>query len=211
MNMISCSQWIPWLDLVGDSLYHIQNISNKYQELTDISLVRRSSKHSMQCYVKMIGPPMLSLPRWLTPWKNWKWHESALRSCVLPASVVTQTLHGVQVYKWSPKRTEPSDRAAIIVDSDIGPSLNRILCPIYMIFGTTGGYDNLQQDRLLKGYHQIPVAEEDYARSVQDRNWNSPQLFKFLRRLLGWRTRPKRSIDSWTAWWATCQVFFLSI
>ena len=137
-----------------------------FPEITDAARASSSSKHGVECYIHMTGPPVRTAPRRLTPEKlamAKKYFEQmcAAGICRWSDSPWSSGLHMVPKKDGTARPCGDYRRLNERTSGDAYP-----IPHVHDFAQGLAGCKVFSKIDLVKGYHQVPVREEDVPKTA---------------------------------------------
>ena len=154
------------LVVLKDPLKEIKQVLQGFPEVTDQASAAITTKHGVECFIQTQGPPIKTPPRRLTPEKaelvkQYFDEMVKARICRRSNSQWSSALHLVPKKdgSWRPCGDYRRLNSKTIRDNYPLPHLHDFIAKLHgcKIFGKLD---------LVKGYHQIPVAEEEIGKTT---------------------------------------------
>ena len=165
-----------------DTLTEIKQLLWHFPEVTDPATATTTTKHGVRCFIQTTGPPLKAPPRWLTPDKR-KIAKEYFNSMVKAGisrrsnSQWSSALHPVPKSdgSWRPCGDYGRLNGRTVSDNYPLPHLHDFTARLL-------GCKIFSKVDLVKGYHQIPMTDEDIAKTVIALPYG---LFEFVRMPFG--------------------------
>ena len=171
----------------------------EFPEVTDTALASCTTKHGVECFINMTGPPVRSAPRRLPPGKLEVAKEYFEKMCV--AGICRRSdspwSSGLHLVTKKDDTLQPCGDYRRLNDRT-----NSDAYPIPYVHDFSAGLSGksiFSKIDLVKGYHQIPVRAEDVQKTAIATPFG---LFEFIRMPFGLKTAAQtfqRLMDSVTA------------
>ena len=165
-----------------DTLTEIKQLLQHFPEVTDPATATTTTKHGVKCFIQTTGPPLKTPPRRLTPDKMKlakDYFDSMVKAgiCRRSNSQWSSALHLVPKKdgSWRPCGDYRRLNGRTVSDNYPLPHLHDFTAKLR-------GCKIFSNVDMVKGYHQIPMAEDDIAKTAIASPYG---LFEFLRMPFG--------------------------
>ena len=165
-----------------DTLTEIKQLLQHFPELTDPAMATTTMKHGVRCFTQTTGPPLKTPPRRLTPDKMKiakEYFDSMVKAgiCRMSNSQWSSALHLVPKSdgSWRSCGDNRSLNSRTVSDNYPLPHPHDFTARLL-------GRKIFSKVDLVKGYHQIPMADKDIAKTAIASPYG---LFEFVRMPFG--------------------------
>ena len=182
-----------------------------FPEITDASLASSSSRHGVECFINMDGPPIKTSPRRLTPEKlriakQYFKIMCATGICRRSNSPLSSGLHMVAKKDGTSRPCRDYRRLNRCTSGDAYP-----IPHIHDFVAGLSGCKIFSKRDLIKGYHQVPVRAEDVPKTAIATPFG---LFEFTQMPFGLKTSAQtfqRLMDNVTSQLSEVFVYIVNV
>ena len=157
---------VSGVNVIRDFRYEAEQILREFPEVTDVARATRSSRHGVQCHIPTTGPPIKTPPWRLTPEMLKTAQEyfqlmCAAGICRRSGSPWSSGLHMVPKKDGTWQPCGDYRRLNNATTRDLYP-----IPHLHDFASRLAGCTVFSKVDLVKGYHQIPVREEDVPKTA---------------------------------------------